>query len=597
MFPELWGGVAGVLVFFVCRAVLAAPVTLKNVHVIPRHGFTRVVFSFDKGLPGPVAISRKGASLIFLFKGVANRHSAGNIWKGAGLVRKVRAKSFGKNLRLNLLLKTSRFDFIKHSRRHPPEVILSLRVKKSVVPLRAARRKAHTTKKVKPTLAREDEARKRGIKKAKRHMKRPAPVRANRDLKAVDRPKSVKCAVACPGFPEAEEALFIKGKQALSKQAFPEAEEVFLEYLDKYPSGRFAMHATCLLGDALYYRGEVVKAIDAYERVLARWPDAFSCDFKTLENRVRVFEKQRAYDKALSLLFSVLNIASTGQDTPRIMLRIAEVYQRQNRYKEVLKIYSAIAVGYPKTPLAFESRLRMAELGVSCPGIRYKGFLHDPDPYKHPLKGYEFLLARHVPPAVVRGALLGKARLISNKTPGKAIKLLGILIRSYPASKEASAAKTLQNKICLTLLTRHGKGDKIKKCGEIFKWCEKSGLKPEGRVLLKAAWCCLKEKDIMQAEKIFGDIRRTELPESLRESYAFLEVKIAFQKGDFTGASEKIFAFLKAFPKSRNRDEMTRMLQRAIADLGDRESVSAGKDRTRELLEEGGPKAGGTASP
>ncbi len=367
--------------------------------------------------------------------------------------------------------------------------------------------------------------------------------------------------------PEAETALFMTGKVALLKQAYTDAEKIFRDYLNKYPGGKFARDASYFLGDALYYKGDVEEAITVYKRVLTKWPDTFSQDLKTLENMAHVFEKQGAYDRALALLFSALNIASTGGDAPGILLRIAKIYETQSRFKEALIIYSEIAAVYPKTPQALEGKVRMAELGIAHPGIKYKGFFYGLDPYEFPQKTYDALIKRRDVPAVARRALLGKAMLIFEKSPKKAIPLLMKLIHAYPASTEANSAKSLLNKAYLALLTRYEKGNKPKKCIKLFKQYKKSGIDPDVRILLRAARCYLKRNDIKRAEKLFRGINKAKLPPSFKDGYGLVEAEIFLRKRNFKGAAEKIFSVLRTSPESRFNDQMVAIFKEAVLGL------------------------------
>ena len=325
-----------------------------------------------------------------------------------------------------------------------------------------------------------------------------------------------------PTSPEAEEALFMTGKAALLNKAYTDAEKIFHDYLDKYPDGKFERNAVYFLGDTLYYRGEVEEAIVAYNRVLAKWPGVFSQDLKKLENMAHVFEKQGAYDRALELLFSALNIASTSRDALGILLRIVKVYKMQNKYKEALIIYSEIAAGYPKSKQALESRVRMAELGVSHPGIKYKGFFYGFDPYEFPQKTCDVLIARRNVSEIARRALL------------------------------------------LALLSRYEKENKPKKCIKLFKQYAKSGVGPDARILTMATLCYLKRNDIKRAEKLFKGINKAKIPPAFKDGYGLVEAEIFLRQGNFTGGAEKIFTVLRISPESRFKAQMAETLKKAI---------------------------------
>jgi len=370
-----------------------------------------------------------------------------------------------------------------------------------------------------------------------------------------------------PGSPRAEEALFMIGRLQLRKQTFPEAEKTFEAYLSKYPDGRFAREATFSLGDALYYQGEVEGAVKVYQKALKRWPQASSTDLKTLENMAVIFEKDGRYDRALDLLFTALNISASEAQKPGLLLKIASLYERMNRYREALKIYSKVISQFPKTREEEQATMRMAELSQLHPGIRYKGFNYGPDPYSFPLQAYERILKEEKDPFVVKKALLQKGKLLKSKDPEKTVAVFLKLIQNYPNSPEAKEARKLLEDTFDALIVKNIKEKRYKTCIETYRLYRKTSIKENPALFLHVFDCYLKEGKIALAEKVLNRVKREKLAASLQEIFDFDKMYLTYKKGDSRKAVEMAISFLKRHPKTSKREKVLSLLRRAIMDL------------------------------
>ena len=387
-----------------------------------------------------------------------------------------------------------------------------------------------------------------------------------------------------PNSSKAEEAMFLIGQLQLLKQSFAEAEKTLRRYLSKYPNGKFAREATYFLGDALYYQGDVARAVEIYQRALQRWSQASATDFKTLENMARIFEKNGQNERALDLMFTALNISATEKQKPKLMLKIASLYERINRCREALKIYSKIIAQYPKTREGIKAMLKMAALAQKHPGIRYKGFNYGPDPYFFPLQAYDKIIKESKDPFAIKKALLQKGRLLMEKDPEKAVATLLRLTQTYPNSPEAKEARIDLIQAFANLIIHYEKKGHPKRCVETYRRYQKAGLKKDDPILLHVFGCFLKMGAISSAEKVLEQIKREDLPQKLRKLYDYNTMLLAFHKKSYKETIAKAIAFLKKYPKTKKEKEIIRLLRIAFARLDSKKDSPLIASSLKELL-------------
>ncbi len=387
-----------------------------------------------------------------------------------------------------------------------------------------------------------------------------------------------------PGTQDAEKALFMIGRLQLTKRAFKAAENTFRKYLEQFPKGKYVRDASYFLGDALYYQGETREAIELYQSAMKHWPQATSTDLQTLENMAALFEKKGDRDRALDLLFLALNLTSSKENASELMYRIAELYRKEGRFKEALKVYSNILAQYPKSHMAAQSIIAMAALSESHPGIKYEGFQFGIDPYEFPLQAYASLLKNQKDPFVIKKALLGEGRLLLKQDPEKAIGVLTRLIREYPDTVEAQKASPLLGKAFYATIAKYFKKKKYRTCIRFYHQFRKAGLGDNPKLTMLIATCYLKLKNTALAEKTLNTLQKQQIPPALRPSYDYSKILLARSKGDMNTVLKNALDFLGRYPKSKKRPTVLAALQQAIVTLESKKTAPMITSSIKRLL-------------
>ena len=138
-----------------------------------------------------------------------------------------------------------------------------------------------------------------------------------------------------PGSSDTGNAYISIGKIQLETRSFRAAEATLQGYLSLFPKGKDTIEASLYLGDALYYQGHFHKAILRYQRALGYRSSVPPTDFKALERLATLFEMRGNRDRALRLLFQVLNLATLDRDRRELLDRIAALYRHMGRVREV----------------------------------------------------------------------------------------------------------------------------------------------------------------------------------------------------------------------------------------------------------------------
>ncbi len=388
-------------------------------------------------------------------------------------------------------------------------------------------------------------------------------------------------------YPEstyAEEALFLIGQLQLLKQSFSSAESVFREYLEKYPRGRFLQDVTYSLGDALYYQGDVQRAIEIYQKALTQWPQSMATNFKTLENMAAIFAKDGRYDQALDLMFTALNISSSEAQKAILMLKIGSLYERMNRCREALKIYSKIISQYPKSKQAVTATMRMADLSQRHPGIKYRGFYYGPDPYYFPLQAYNKILKEQNDPFILKKALLQKGKLLLKKDPDKAAAVFMKLVQTYPNAPEAEEGRKLLNKTLLAMVMEDVKRKRFTRCVETYRLYKKAALPVNLPLLLEVSGCYLKKGRLKEAEKILKTLETKKLRGDLKRTYDFNVLMLTILKKDYPRALMLTTKFLEAYPLAKEREKVVDSLQAFLPKMDNLKAAALISNELKEIL-------------
>lgn len=117
---------------------------------------------------------------------------------------------------------------------------------------------------------------------------------------------------------EASATLFERAKEDFRAKRFAEAAEGFARLLEAHPSSRYGIEARFLLAEAEYQRKDYSAALDAIESLLGHFPESELAGFA--------------------------------------MLRLGDIFERQDRKEDAAEVYRAILKAYANADLLAQAK-------------------------------------------------------------------------------------------------------------------------------------------------------------------------------------------------------------------------------------------------
>ena len=187
------------------------------------------------------------------------------------------------------------------------------------------------------------------------------------------------------------DAFFWKAENYFQNDEPGEAKDKFQNFMVRYPKGDSLKlkRASFRIADCYAELKDYGRAQKGYEKALGRW-QAYSGLFpETLFYMGLTYLKNGDYDKALSLLFTGLNVFPEQEYNHILLSKIGDVYQKQGEVGGALKVYAQNSVLYPESKGALISEIKMADIGVSKPGFFKFG------QYLEPLLVYQRVIEKY----------------------------------------------------------------------------------------------------------------------------------------------------------------------------------------------------------
>ncbi|MBW2182654.1 MAG: tetratricopeptide repeat protein, partial [Deltaproteobacteria bacterium] len=176
------------------------------------------------------------------------------------------------------------------------------------------------------------------------------------------------------------DAYFWIAENCFQNDEFKEAKDKFQNFMVRYPKKDplKLKRASFRIADCYAGLKDYGRAQKGYEKALGRWQVYSGLFPETLFYMGLTSLKNGEYDKALSLLFTVLNVFPEQEYNHIVLTKIGDIYQMQGEVEEALKVYAQNSVFYPESKGALISEIKMADIGVSKPGFFKFGQYLDP---------------------------------------------------------------------------------------------------------------------------------------------------------------------------------------------------------------------------
>ena len=185
--------------------------------------------------------------------------------------------------------------------------------------------------------------------------------------------------------PDADRALFEKGKAALEAGRHRSAAGTLKQLIKKYPTSVYREEAMWVRAEALFAQKEYYKAFEQYESLITqyagspRYADALRREMEIAElyfgparRRVLGIPMLSGEMEAVEILRRAYEHQPTGRLAAACVLRIADYYWGKGRWEEAEDYYDKYCREFPNGQSVRHAELRRAECAIErCRGPRY----------------------------------------------------------------------------------------------------------------------------------------------------------------------------------------------------------------------------------
>ncbi|MBI5816379.1 MAG: tetratricopeptide repeat protein [Nitrospinae bacterium] len=230
-------------------------------------------------------------------------------------------------------------------------------------------------------------------------------------------------------------AMINKAKIFARQKKFARAQAELQKILTLYPNRREARDVKYLIAEAYFDQEKYKEALDVFEESMKLWPTypkAHPATFlKIAESHLKLGQTARAMEN----LMSVANLFPGSTTGRKALLMIGDINLKENKRKDAVKIFEALAVKFPDTPESVMARLRLATLGAEEPELLRHSDIFDYTAFENPMKTFDEVKAKYAE-KLGEEALMRKGRaLTARKQYVSAILAYKELLKSYPATR------------------------------------------------------------------------------------------------------------------------------------------------------------------
>ena len=214
-------------------------------------------------------------------------------------------------------------------------------------------------------------------------------------------------------------------------------------------TGREAREAVFKIAYLYYENRKYSKAIKIYEDADLKWPIYIQNHPEIIHRMGEAYIKLRKMNQAQSKLFLLVNLYPEHELTPKSLNRIGEIYRMAEKDKSSAKVFHEAIIRKPESEEAPYGLIRIADLGVLNPSMKFHNMIFNYESYYDPLKTYKAVFEKYPQSPLAQLALMregialaknknyigaiNKYRQILSADPDIAIKenLIGLILDSF----------------------------------------------------------------------------------------------------------------------------------------------------------------------
>lgn len=237
-------------------------------------------------------------------------------------------------------------------------------------------------------------------------------------------------------FPEGRYALRARLRKAqilIEEKDYEFAYKELLKVVKKEPTSEEARDATFQIASFYYNNRDYERAIKIYGDAVKKWPTYAQFHPDLIYNIGETYFMLGNMDKAQSQFFTLVNLYPDYELTTKSLNRIGEIYRMAQKNEASAKVFQETIVRKPDSKDADYSLIRIADLGIIDPNMRFNNLIFNYDSFYNPLKTYKHISKKYPRTNLAQMALLREGiALAEEKSYTLAISKYKELLTTFP---------------------------------------------------------------------------------------------------------------------------------------------------------------------
>ena len=219
----------------------------------------------------------------------------------------------------------------------------------------------------------------------------------------------------------------------MEENDFEFAYKELLKVAKKHPKSPEARDATFEIARFYFSNKDYEKAINIYEDSVEKWPSYAQFHPEVLYSIGETYFMLGKRDKSKSQLFKMVNLYPDHELTATSLNRIGEIYRMAKNSEASAKVFEETLVRKPGSKEADYSQVRIADLGIINPSLRFNNLIFNYDSFYDPVKTYKDISVKYPETNLAQMAMLREGiTLAKEKSYTAAIQKYKELFAVFP---------------------------------------------------------------------------------------------------------------------------------------------------------------------
>ncbi len=236
-----------------------------------------------------------------------------------------------------------------------------------------------------------------------------------------------------PGGRYALRARLRRAQILMDEKDFEFAYKELLRIVKKNPESTEARDATFDIAKFYFSNKDYEKSIKIYNDAVEKWPSYAQFRPEVIHNIGESYFMLGKREKAKSHLFKLINLYPDHELTPKSLNRIGEIYRMAQNNEASAKVFQETLIRKPDSEEADYSLVRIADLGIVNPSMRFNNLIFNYDSFYDPVKTYKDVSAKYPRTNLAQMAMLREGiTLAKEKSYTAAIHKYRELLAAFP---------------------------------------------------------------------------------------------------------------------------------------------------------------------